>query len=431
MSSLKLLIDIASVIFEIYIIIFLYSCIFDMKDSDRKIRWLVYTICSLLLIISAVNPLKTFLPIISFMICFLILFFFEAKVMLKLLVSLITFSIFLVSEIFVGMVLTALTNTDVKTTQDNIILYFWAVLFSKFIVYIIAKVIEAKQRNKLVSLNFVISFLIMTVSSALIIYIIFLLAYHVTDIKIKMLVMIAAIILISANICSLSIIEKLSETKLREERLMHVENQLKLQNIHYTELTQKQTNITRIYHDLRNNLISISGYIKAKDYEKIKLEIEKISTGLFKNIQLVDTGDYCLDALIAAKITKINQLGINFKYSIILPSSLRIDSVDFCIIIGNALDNAIEACEKISNIDLRKITIKIMQSGEYVVVVVENSSIEGDYNKSLVTTKKNKTIHGFGIQSIQFIVKKYNGNVNFEHREKSFILKIIIENSII
>lgn len=275
--------------------------------------------------------------------------------------------------------------------------------------------------KSLVSINFVISNVII-LSAALIF-----LASCVNGIKSKFLVMIASVILIIANISFYFIFKKLTEIKLKEERLLKVENQLKLQYSHFSELKRKQTNLSRIYHDLTNRLISISGYLKAKDYEKIELEIEKINAGIFINTKFINTGDYCLDALLSAKISKIKKLNINFKYNIILPTPLKICSVDFCIIIGNALDNAIEACEKISNISLRTIAIKIIQSGEYLVAVIENTSIVCDY-KFLITKKKDKTIHGFGMQSIQSIVEKYNGNVNIEIKDNSFILKIIVEN---
>lgn len=106
--------------------------------------------------------------------------------------------------------------------------------------------------------------------------------------------------------------------------------------------------------------------------------------------------------------------------------NIKIDPVDWCIIFGNALDNAIEACEKIE--DNRKfISLKLMSRSNTFIVKIINSS-KDDFiveKKRYLTTKKNKDEHGIGMNSIKNAIEKYDGILNIRYEKNLFEVSIV------
>lgn len=105
---------------------------------------------------------------------------------------------------------------------------------------------------------------------------------------------------------------------------------------------------------------------------------------------------------------------------------MPIDQCDLGIVVGNALDNAIEATEK-SNFDTKKIEIIMGVKKESLVIVVKNpfeGSLRKDKDGNLLSTKDEFYKHGYGINSIIKVAEKYNGDVIIEEEERKFIIMI-------
>ena len=100
---------------------------------------------------------------------------------------------------------------------------------------------------------------------------------------------------------------------------------------------------------------------------------------------------------------------------------------DLCIIFGNLLDNAIEACSKMNNIP-KEIFIKVRMQHDIIYIYVKNTSYK--YPKKIdgkfITSKKNKEYHGIGIESVRKSVEKYNGHLDFDYDNNMFRTTIII-----
>ena len=102
-----------------------------------------------------------------------------------------------------------------------------------------------------------------------------------------------------------------------------------------------------------------------------------------------------------------------------------IEPLDISTIFGNALDNAIEGVEKLSE-DKRTILIKAGKINEFLSIVVENNYNPEIKLENKKTTKKDKFLHGYGIQNIENAVKKYNGTCTITKENEKFTLKILI-----
>jgi sensor histidine kinase regulating citrate/malate metabolism len=166
---------------------------------------------------------------------------------------------------------------------------------------------------------------------------------------------------------------------------------------------------------------------------KAKSRINELCEDVFNSINMSKTGIDSIDALINTKQQKIEALGIELDHSIFMNGNNEIDDMELCIVIGNALDNAIEACEKICDDKKRKIRIKIIQKEDNLFLEFANtaSQISSISDKELKTTKKESHLHGFGLKSIREIVEKNEGFMKYVHENEEFILKIFMKNSIV
>lgn len=96
---------------------------------------------------------------------------------------------------------------------------------------------------------------------------------------------------------------------------------------------------------------------------------------------------------------------------------------------GEAIDNAIEAVEKIANPEQRLITLKISKHSQFVIVRLDNydqSDLDLSTGKSPTTSKSDKDYHGFGLKSMEFVVNKYDGNLTLSKEDNWVQLKIIL-----
>ena len=133
-----------------------------------------------------------------------------------------------------------------------------------------------------------------------------------------------------------------------------------------------------------------------------------------------------VNAILRRKIAEATRYTINvicnYDAEVILP----IDDVSLCLIFGNALDNAIEACRKLPESSERHIEINIRYKNDRLTIRISNTSealrIE---NNSLVTTKRNSMIHGYGLRNVQKIVEENGGNSAIKFENGMFILSIL------
>lgn len=165
---------------------------------------------------------------------------------------------------------------------------------------------------------------------------------------------------------------------------------------------------------------------KIKDYlDSLGMEYK----GLMAN---VESGNMALDAVVGIKKSYAMSKGINLETEIYIPKDMNCDSMDMVIILGNLLDNAIEACEKIN--ENKKISLVIRYKCNNIFISIENTyngklgKAEGDNEQSALpkTTKGDFIHHGIGLQNVKNIVSKYNGDMSWSADSKIFRVDILI-----
>ena len=182
-------------------------------------------------------------------------------------------------------------------------------------------------------------------------------------------------------------------------------------------------------HDFKNHISYIKKCSKDKNLDEIIKYIDSITreVKINKNI-IINSGNIILDSILSFKFQEIINNNIRLEYKVLAPYDLKIDSLDLVSLLGNLIDNIIEANIKIENVSDRYSNINIKYIKNNLFINLENSfkEVKFDNNNNLKTLKKESHKHGLGLKSIKNIVDKYNGFIKMDIKENKFITKIVL-----
>lgn len=233
-------------------------------------------------------------------------------------------------------------------------------------------------------------------------------------------------ILLLFNIIILEIYSKISENFLLEKEKAIYTQQINMMSINTEEQKKVMENFHRERHDLINKLIVIKNELENDGEDAVIQNIEDIIQNCHTGKIISDSGNKCIDALINVKYAIAKERGIDFILKIFIPEDLPINQCDIGIVLGNALDNAIEATEKCESYD-KKIEITMGIKKEALVIVIKNpyeNLLKADKNGNLLSTKKDFYRHGYGISSMKRVVEKYYGDIIMENELGKFVVTI-------
>jgi len=433
MNNIKLFIDIFGTIIDAIFIFTFFSAVADAsKLSKKTLLWgyIGYCIVSAAIVMTLSDPFAVSGAMLLLTIS--VSFFYRSSVFSKIFSSTIIVLMIILAEMLVGLLLSVVTKESVEVLSKNIIYYIQGVIFSKVSLLALVKIVQYRKRSSYskISKSVFIPIFALPVSTILIIYVIAQYAYSLVDTKSVALVAVSIVFLVSSNILVFYLFEKQLRQDEAAKKSTLIQQQLQYQTQYYRELAEKYKLSNKTIHDTKNQLFAISAAISGNDINAAKRKIDDLCKNAAGGESFVKTGNEALDALINTKYKDKKDLNIKFKHNIAINAKNKIDNIDLCIIIGNALDNAIEACAKIGGNDEKEISLTIKQANNYLAVEMTNPASEPvkKVNGKIASGKKEKELHGFGMQSMEEIVNKYNGNLNYSQNGGVFSLKIYVEN---
>lgn len=160
-------------------------------------------------------------------------------------------------------------------------------------------------------------------------------------------------------------------------------------------------------------------------------ELQKYLWMLNDDLTTVDTvlktGNVMVDAILNSKLSLIKSKNIAVNAKATVPSNLQISEIDLCAIIGNLLDNAMEACLRQDRYEERFIRVYIGVLKKQLYICVTNS-VGGEVKKVGKTylSTKNSDAHGFGLLRIDRLAEKYDGYVNRQNEEGAFATEVML-----
>ena len=353
---------------------------------------------------------------------FLIQFNYNTTIKNKILLALYIILILSIIDVIVSLIINKfITNINFRSQYQSI--FSW--LLQLLICFILLKSINNFEK---MSLNIIIPniFWLPLITIPIISILITLLLLISKNINVY-LVIFLCVLLVIINIMLFILYDFLIQYikhKLNKD-ILEKENEFNLKQLNIIKTNYEI--LEEFRHDFKNHIIHInkcainSNLNEIINYTNNLLDKTKINDNFN-----VNTGNLVIDSLLSFKFQEI------LKYDIKIPYDLNINSVDLICILGNLIDNVIEANLMLNNVKDRYANINIKYIEKNLLINLENSfkEVKFDINKNLKTIKKDKTKHGLGLKNIKKIVDKYNGNMEINIKDNKFITKIalILEN---
>ncbi len=346
------------------------------------------------------------------------------------LIAVIAATIFLTTELFVAFLLTVLmeaTAAEITNVESYRIL---GTILSKLLAFAVVKVICIRHkinRNWAIKSSYwMLFFLIFTISSMAIYLLYMLLYYSIAPVFYNHLAVWCSLGLLYNMFFSLYLYEKIIKHAETERKQELFKQQIKAQAKHIDEILINQKEIKRLRHDLKNHNIAIKAYLQNQDYTGAMGYLEGMQEKTEYAKAFVETGNVALDAILNTKRSLATSCGIAFETRLQIPEKLFVDPVDLCIIFGNALDNAIEACGRVQDRD-KRIVVSLTYAEEALLCKITNTAEKAEKEK-FHTVKKDKANHGFGIGNIEAALANYKSVHRFSQTDAEFTFSCKIFN---
>ena len=296
--------------------------------------------------------------------------------------------------------------------------YYGSSFICEFIRFLIVYVICGIKEMKLPKLSFDTGkfLVIIPLSSIVICCIAINIVQNSKNGLVNIMCLVIIIMTITSNVLMfkmfLKVIDTLSDNYEKEMLLQEAE----AKEQYYQEVEQSNREVRKIKHDLKNMLLAICG--KAKEQNEVSEEIYKIMKELDQSDKKIFTSNVVINTIMNHKISQAKQLEIKTDVNIKVSKAVSLNYKDAGILLGNILDNAMEACEKIRK-EKRWIKIDMFHQKNTLFIKVCNSKTKEPVNINK-SSKRDVHNHGIGVSSIKSIVNKYDGYIEFADKGEKF-----------
>ena len=305
--------------------------------------------------------------------------------------------------------------------------------FTSKIVFMIAitalKRVFTKDEIKELPVRYSFMLVLIPIGSIYIMNNIFMLGYKLHSNRANIQSAVTAVILLGVNVLVFYIYIKLADD-LQLRRMTSVyEQQLDLCERHQQERELSILRLRDMRHNMKNNLVSILAYAENGDNEKIIRFVNEImEEGGIKTSTVTNSGNIVIDSLIGYWYVEAKKVGIDFSVNLNIHMEMPFRGADICLILGNLLENAVEAAQKAEGKKYIRLHMKYDKNN--LLLFVENNYkgvLIKTKDKRLKSTKTDAENHGVGLSSVYRIAAKYHGVVTIDDDVANrFLIRVVL-----
>lgn len=196
---------------------------------------------------------------------------------------------------------------------------------------------------------------------------------------------------------------------------------------HYKYLEHREKETKKFRHDIKNHMCLLKTFFDNKDYDKFDEYFKRINEHVDKLGNKVSVNNDIVDAVINRYYAQAQKYDIAMDVKGHFPKKCNISIYDLCTIFSNLLSNAIEAARES---DRKEIEVSCMfREQEEIIIVVSNfyKDILKDENGNLITKKKDKKMHGLGLENVSDFVSKNNGYITINDENNKFVVSVVLK----
>lgn len=438
--------DIVNIIFELLInlfqgfmfVTFCYKILTPAYNiKTNRIAYFV-TVFLMFISITGINYIYISFAYIETIVFFVIMIpyciiFFKDKLFVKILVPISLHVIVYILAFGINYFFSAVIDCDYNylMVESSIYRYIFVILSNLIFLIVLFLAFNFYKHNYIImSKKDMLLTLIIPIVSIIIATLSFLVSSNINMSSLDRIVLgLISILILIFTFINFYLIKSISGNyQLRNENLIiSKEKELYQNQIESSEIYMQ--NISMIKHNIKNQLLCIEGLIDNQKYLEAKAMCQSINKDIDINSHFFNTGNIYFDAILNMVNNKVIENSIDLSINCTDNLSF-IDGVDLAVLIGNLVDNAIEA---LFNENKKELKIEVVNKGAYVILSIQNYCTKHilENNPDLVTNKKDSENHGFGLISVRKIVKKYKGDILFNEENNYFMINIMFETPII
>lgn len=177
-------------------------------------------------------------------------------------------------------------------------------------------------------------------------------------------------------------------------------------------------------HDFHHHLQALKGQLEAGEVERALAYIEQLDEKLMVVDSLLKTGNVSLDAILSAKTAQAKAAGISVSVRAFVPDQLLLTDLELGIVVGNLLENAIEACSLAQG--ERFIRVYMKMKGKMLYFSMLNSAGKKEQKRGTRFLSRKKGLHGFGLQRAESIIKEHGGWCKYNSEDGAFTSEFLV-----
>ena len=412
--------------------IYFYKC----EKNNITLLWItyfIYWVVGTIIHITGGSPLINIAINLSFV--SIITLFYQSKFTHRIFAVFITAIITMSSELFVLAIYSLIFSLgfeDISTNENQIILLTTMVrvlLLAILKTYQYSKVKKTTQKNTKQSTLDCLTAVSIPTYSIIIVHCIFMLSKNQGGSNLYVIVPLLIILIV--NILFYYFYEKLVQVNETRTTNRLLEQQIEYYTSQYDEIIFNSRESQKLKHDLKHKLIFIQSQIKI-DYGDMTSPIAQELSNLIGEFDLseevVYTQNVLINTILNYKVKQAKLMGIDFDINLDIEDTIELNEKDICVILGNALDNAMENFST-EHVSLKNIKLLIYQEPNHLYISISNPFIGKMVLKNglPVTNKKDASIHGIGLASIKMIIDNQHGFMKINFDEHIFKLDMIYE----
>lgn len=429
MKTIWNIIEIATTLFENYIVLDMIGKMFGYKYSGlKKTVSFLLTLTIFTIYVTIINQYFSFegwLALITIIIFTVYsIFCTQKETYMKLLIPIIALSIILsinMSVTYIFGIVFGTPDTFVFMAVGGARLL--ALFLTKLLFFVASRIIIHIYRKEKFQFNRFETFIVSALFLITLIISISLVKLQLNHQNEEQLIFLSIFCVFLADIFIFCIMKKINKESQNQLRISMLELQLSEQKTMIEETGNISREIKKAEHDLRHHLLSILGNIENGNTEAAETYLKQLlhdyETSIFKYIYIDNSA---VNSILNMKMSRCHANKIDIKTEIESDFS-DFSDIDICVLLANLLDNAIEAS---LNVDSPQITVSIRNEKNYLCILIRNriESSVLEENGQLHTTKKDKSKHGLGVYSISQIVDKYDGMKTYYEKNGYFVADI-------
>lgn len=322
----------------------------------------------------------------------------------------VTFWQFLFAAWF-GVIFSSPAFLDYRTGYGQIAVWCFHVFLTALIWYLLKRPnMAGKEAFRLASVIVLIGFVaVITLSEQTVL--------TIADDTLDMWTILAVVLMMSVLVFNMN-----RQYEVERELARLKSEQAELLERDYTTLSNAYAINAKLFHDFHNHIGVLRQLLSHSKSEEAMQYLDELQTPVKEMTDTVWTGDETIDYLINSKAVTAEEYGIKYQVQVEFPRHTNLRSADLCAILGNLLDNALEAAKQIPVFEQRFIRLTIRRINQMLIIKVENSFLTPPEKQdgALKTSKAGNGLHGWGLKSARTAAEKYDGMVQTSYTDHIF-----------